>query len=136
MKTSFWHKKLGSRSAWYAALAIVSIGLSVMILWVPLSDRFFSPTAPMEDVLWTATPDYKVFFGPGTPPSVELADYLRSIEGVDQTNSFFDWPSQNPIFVSPHIFLSDADPNEIVFISPFTSDSMRFIRSEHLRSNK
>jgi len=136
MNFSLLHKNLGSRRVWITSiLAIAGIGF-IAVLWKPLSERYFPVTVPIESILWTATPDYKIFFGPGTPPSVDLAKRLRMLNNEygfsEGANNF----PNCPLFISPTMFTPGGAPNDIVIFSPFTPESAKYLRSEYLHGQK
>lgn len=136
MSASLLHTNLGSRSIWYGGAALILTALLISLLWQPVSQRFFPVTVPMENVLWTATPDYKIFFGPGTAPSAELAARLRSLK-MDYAlpETAFRFPN-TPLFISPRIFMSGGSADDIVIYSPLTPDSITFVHSDYLRGQQ
>jgi hypothetical protein len=136
MSVSLLHTNLGSRSILYGVIALILAVMFVSLLWQPVSQRFFPVTVPIEDVLWTATPDYKIFFGPGTTQSAELAARLRSLK-KDYTlpETAYRFPN-TPLFISPRIFMSGGSANDIVIYSPFTPDSIAVIHSDYLRGQQ
>ena len=133
MSASLLHTDLGSRKMLYGGAAVILALSLISLLWQPLSQRYFPSNVPVEDVLWTATPDYKIFFGPGTPRSVELAAKLRSLKtNYGLSDDIYRVPN-TPIFISPRIFMAGGSPNDIVLFSPLTTDSAAFIHSDYLR---
>jgi len=135
MNTSLLQAQLGSRTAWYAGVAFLFLAVSGVALWRPLVQRYFPeaiPTVPIEDVLWTATPDYKTFFGPGTEPSTEIAARLRSMkDDYGLPEEVYRFPNA-PVFVSPRIFMADGSSKDIILYSPLTPIAARAMRSEFL----
>jgi len=136
MSASLFHRDLGSRRVWLSGVGIVaSIGI-IAVLWKPIGERYFPTTTPIENILWTASPDYKIFFGPGTPPSVDLAKRLRMMNkeyGVP--DRVFNFPN-SPVFISPTMFTSNGAPNTIEILSPFTPQAALYIRAESVRGHK
>ena len=132
MSASLLHTDLGSRKMWYGGAAVILALVLISLLWQPLSQGYFPSTVPVEDVLWTATPDYKIFFGPGTPPSVELAAKLRSLKtNYGLSDDIFRFPN-TPIFISPRILKAGGSANDIALFSPLTPESAAFIHSDYL----
>lgn len=136
MSAYLLHTDLGSRKMWYGGTAVILALALISLLWQPLSQRRFPTTVPVEDVLWTATPDYKIFFGPGTPPSLELAAKLRSLKtNYGLSDDIFRFPN-TPIFIFPRILMAGGSANGIVLLSPLTAESAAFIHSDYLRAQK
>ena len=139
MSASLLHADLGSRTKWYGGLTVILVAALTSLLWQPLSQRFFPAPVPLvslEDVLWTATPDYKIFFGPGTAPSIELAAKLRSLKkeyGLPE--DAYRFPNA-PLFISPRILMVGGSANDIIIFSPLTPDSANFIHSDFLRGEQ
>ncbi len=126
MGASFFRANLGSRIVWFSAILIFAGGLIVLLLWKSLAERFFPTLVPIEDVLWTSTENAKIFFGPRTPPSTQLAQQLRRLAKEGYYQGLFLFPDR-PLYISPMLLTRNGQPNDILIFSPFTIDAAQNI---------
>jgi len=130
---ALFNRHLGPRTKWYGGIAVVLGAALISLMWEPLIQRFYQASVPLEEVLWTATPDYKIFFGPGTTPSAELAAKLRGLQAeYSVSEDAFRFPN-SPLFISPRILMAEGSSSDIVICKPFTTASAELIRSDYLR---
>lgn len=115
----------------HAILLILAVtGIAAAITAALLWKQFHPRTVPLEKVLWTATPDAKVFFGPGTPPSLALAGRLRRMKADGYNPGPLVFPPDCPLFISPALFTTNSRKNNILILAPFSPAAARKIREE------
>ena len=123
---SFLHRRVEHPFRWIGFSLVIVIGLTLALLWGALFQRRM---VPIEQVLWTSSPDYKVFFGPGTKPSSSLATSLHELRTKGYLTNDLLVPDV-PFLITHSLSSPSSGGDEPVMIAPFTEDVGLQLRRE------
>ncbi|HEY8903735.1 MAG TPA: hypothetical protein VIM48_08505, partial [Chthoniobacterales bacterium] len=122
---SILHQDVDAVGKWTATACVLALLTFLLAATVRVPKGPFGPfNTRLESVLWTSTPDYQTFYGPGTPQSLALVhklyagNYLAASFRVPNVPIYvapmesFRVPSSRPISVAPFVNPAFAGPDK------------------------
>lgn len=95
---SILRQDVGAPGKWTATACVLALLTFLLAATLRVPKGPFGPlNTRLESVLWTSTPDFQTFYGPGSPQSVALAHELYAGNYLDAS---FRVPDV-PIYVAP-----------------------------------